>query len=102
MAKIAPHPGRILRDEFLAPLGRSASELASFIGTPTSRIERVIAEEVALTPGTAARLARAFPKTTSAWWLSLQTAYDVERVEAELGEELAAIEPFGQRPAWPW
>ncbi len=74
--KFAVHPGRILREEFMEPLGLSAIALARHIGVPRTRIERLVREETALTVDTAARLAAAF-KTSPAFWLNLQTAYDV-------------------------
>ncbi len=73
--KFAVHPGRILRDEYLAPLGWSAGQLAAHIGVPRTRIERLVKESVAMTPDTAIRLATAF-KTSPQFWLNLQTNYD--------------------------
>lgn len=54
------HPGEILRDEFLEPLGLSAGALARLLNVPRTRIERLVAEQTSLTPDTALRLARYF------------------------------------------
>jgi addiction module HigA family antidote len=59
--KLPPiHPGEILREEFLLPLGLSAGAVAKAIHVPRTRIERLAAESVELTPDTALRLARYF------------------------------------------
>jgi addiction module HigA family antidote len=52
------HPGEILRDEFLEPMGLSAGALARLLNVPRTRIERLVAEQTSLTPDTALRLAR--------------------------------------------
>jgi addiction module HigA family antidote len=74
--KFAVHPGRILREEFLEPTGLSAIALARHIDVPRTRIERLLREETAITVDTAARLAAAFG-TSAAFWMNLQTAYDL-------------------------
>jgi addiction module HigA family antidote len=74
--KCAVHPGRILRDEFLKPMGLSPIGLARHIDVPRTRIERLVREETAVTIDTAARLAAAFG-TTAAFWMNLQTAFDL-------------------------
>ena len=74
--KIAVHPGRILREEFMEPLGLSPIALARHLDVPRTRIERLVREETAMTVDTATRLAAAF-KTSAAFWMNLQTAYDL-------------------------
>lgn len=74
--KFAVHPGRILREEYLEPLGLSAGRLAAHVGVPRTRIERLAKEETAVTVDTAARLAAAL-KTTPQFWLNLQASYDL-------------------------
>lgn len=76
LLKIAVHPGRILREEYLEPSGVSPGKLAAHIGVPRTRIERLVKEETAMTIDTAKRLAAAF-KTTPNFWLNLQVNYDV-------------------------
>jgi len=84
------HPGEILRDEFLVPLGFSAGGLAKKLNVPRTRIERLVAEQTALTPDTALRLARFF-ETTPQFWMNLQTSYDLKVEAAAKAEEIAAI-----------
>lgn len=86
------HPGEILREEFLSPLGLTAYALAGAIHVPRTRVERLVREETALTPDTALRLARYFG-TTAEFWLNLQARHDVEILRAHLSDELAAIAP---------
>lgn len=84
------HPGEILREEYLAPLGMSAGALARKLNVPRTRIERLAAEDTALTVDTALRLARFFD-TTAEFWMNMQTAYDLKRRAADKQAELAAI-----------
>jgi addiction module HigA family antidote len=93
MAKRLPplHPGEVLREEFLVPLGLSAGALAKAMGVPRTRVERIVAETTGITADTALRLARAFG-TSAQLWLNLQNRYDVETAERAIGKELARIE----------
>lgn len=70
------HPGEILREEFLNPLGMTANALAMALKIPAPRINDIARERRAITPDTALRLARYFG-TTPEFWLNLQTAYDL-------------------------
>ena len=72
------HPGEVLREEFLRPLGLSAGALAKACGVPRTRIERLSNEETGLTADTALRLSKAFG-TSPELWLNLQTDYDIQR-----------------------
>ncbi len=95
MAKdpLAPvHPGEILREEFLAPLGMSAYALAAACHVPRTRIERLVREETPVTTDTALRLARYF-STTPEFWLGLQTRFDLEQASNALGSGITAIRP---------
>lgn len=82
--KFAVHPGRILCDEYLSPLGLSAGKLAAHLGVPRTRIERLAKEEVSMTPETANLLSAAF-KTSPAFWLNLQTNFDVATMKPPRG-----------------
>ncbi|WP_416798406.1 HigA family addiction module antitoxin [Ciceribacter azotifigens] len=84
------HPGEILRDEFLQPLGLSAGALSKKLNVPRTRIERLVAEQTALTPDTALRLARFFD-TSPQFWMNLQTSYDLKVEATAKAEEIAAI-----------
>ena len=81
LLKFAVSPGRILRDEYLAPLGLSAGRLAKALGVPRTRIERIVSEETAVSVDTALRLAAYF-RTTPQFWLTLQTNWDLARADA--------------------
>ncbi len=76
MLKFAVHPGRILREEFMTPLGLSSISLARHIDVPRTRIERLVQEETSMTVDTASRLSAALG-TSAAFWMNLQTAYDL-------------------------
>jgi addiction module HigA family antidote len=78
------HPGEILREEFLVPLGLSAHALAMALKVPAPRINDIVRERRAITPDTALRLAR-YLGTTAQFWLNLQTSYDLKITEKAMG-----------------
>lgn len=71
------HPGEILREEFLRPLGLSVNALAGELRVPATRIHEIVNERRGITADTAVRLARYFD-TSPEVWLNLQTAYDLK------------------------
>lgn len=71
-------PGEILKEEFLVPLGISASDLAKRLDVPTNRITRLINGQAAMTVETATLLSAAL-STTPEFWMNLQLHYDLER-----------------------
>jgi addiction module HigA family antidote len=79
------HPGEILSEEFLAPLGMSAHQLALALRVPATRINDIVNEKRGVTADTALRLARYFG-TTAKFWLNLQAAYELEVAEDQLGQ----------------
>lgn len=81
------HPGEILREEFMVPLGLSASALAKALHINAPRINDIVRERRAITPDTAIRLARYFG-TTAQFWLNLQTSFDLKRAELEDGKRI--------------
>ena len=87
------HPGEVLREEFLIPLGLSQYRLAKEIGVTEARISAICSGKRAITADTALRLA-AFFGTTSAFWLGLQADYDTEETAQRLVKELASIHRF--------
>lgn len=91
--KIIPaiHPGEILRQEYLAPLGMSAGALAKKLHVPRTRIERIATEQAPITTNTALRLAKFFD-TTPEFWMSMQTAYDLSEEAEAMATELAEID----------
>jgi addiction module HigA family antidote len=88
----AIHPGEILREEFLGPLGLSPYAVAAACRVPRTRIERLAREETPVTADTALRLGRFFG-TGPEFWLNLQTAHDLVTASAETGD-IEAIVPL--------
>lgn len=86
------HPGEILREEFMAPLGLSAGAVAKALNLPRSRIERIVKEEIGISADTALRLGRYF-RTSHLFWLDLQIRVESETLLAEIGAELDGISP---------
>mgnify|MGYP003473790744 FL=1 len=74
------HPGEILREEYLAPLGLSAHALAMALRVPAPRINDIVRQRRAVTPDTAMRLARYFGGDAESW-LALQVAHDLRKAE---------------------
>ena len=94
MAEIDPvHPGEVLMEEFLAPLGVTQHRLAVEIGVPPRRINEIVHGKRRITADTALRLARFFG-TTDRFWLNLQTRYDLEIEKDHLGASLETIRPL--------
>ena len=88
MNKMRPiHPGEILREEFLEPLGLSANALAVALRVPAPRINDLVRERRGVTPDTALRLARYFG-TTPQFWLNLQASYDLKIALRDTGSRI--------------
>ncbi len=86
--KMAPiHPGEVLQEEFLKPLGLSQHRLALDIGVDPRRINEITLGKRSVTANTALRLARYFD-TSPEFWIGLQTQYDLDVEEDELGDRL--------------
>ncbi len=81
------HPGEILKEEFLEPLGLSQYRVAVDISVPPRRINEIVHGKRAISADTALRLARYFG-TTDRFWLNLQTHYDLELQRDRLGKRL--------------
>lgn len=71
------HPGEVLREDYLAPLGMSVNALAMQLGVPATRIHEIVKERRAVTADTAARLARFFGGDAASW-LVMQANYDLK------------------------
>lgn len=82
-----PHPGEILRTEFLDEMNLSQYRLALDTGIPHSRVTAIIKGQRAVTPDTALRLARYFG-TSAEFWLGLQKEYDLRKAREELGSTI--------------
>jgi addiction module HigA family antidote len=74
--RVPTHPGEILREEFLIPLGQTQVALAEHIGVPLQRVNELVRGKRGVTPETAWLLAQAL-NTTPEFWLNLQAAYDL-------------------------
>ncbi len=81
------HPGEILLEEFLKPMGLSQNKLAVNIGVPARRINEIVLEKRKITADTALRLGRFFG-TSSEFWLGLQSQYDLDIAADVLGDRL--------------
>jgi addiction module HigA family antidote len=81
------HPGEVLLEDFMKPLGLSQYRLAKDIGVTPIRISQIVNGQRAITVDTALRLARYFG-TSAAVWLRLQMRYDLEVAEKELQEKI--------------
>jgi antitoxin HigA-1 len=87
------HPGEILREEYLVPLGLSANALARALGVTTARVNDIVRERRGITGDTALRLARYFG-TDAQSWLNLQAAYELRLAEIETGKAIErAVKP---------
>ena len=94
MNKMRPiHPGEVLREEFLDPLGLSAHAIAQALRVPAPRVNDIVRERRSVSPDTALRLARHFG-TTPQFWLNLQASYDLKIAMREAGAKIAReVEP---------
>jgi addiction module HigA family antidote len=81
------HPGEVLLEEFLKPMGISQNRVAINIGVPARRINEIVLGKRGITADTALRLARFFG-TSAEFWLGLQAQYDLDVASEELGERL--------------
>lgn len=81
------HPGEVLLEEFLKPMGLSQNRVAFNIGVPPRRINEIVLQKRRITADTALRLARFFG-TSPEFWLGLQAQYDLDVTSDELGERL--------------
>ena len=88
-----PHPGEILLEEFLEPMGISAYRLAKDIGVPQMRISEIIAGKRAVTVDTGLRLSRYFG-LHDGFWTGLQLDHDAALAKDALADVLAGIKPM--------
>jgi addiction module HigA family antidote len=86
------HPGEVLREDFLMPLGLSEYRLAKDLGVPPRRINEIVKGKRAVTADTALRLSRYFGWPAEVW-LNLQSRYDRQIAEAEMQSVLKRIKP---------
>ena len=97
--KLPPiHPGEVLWEDFMQPLGLSQYRVAKDIGVPTLRISQIVRGQRAITADTALRLARYF-STSAVVWTRLQARYDLEIAELQKGEQIAREVKVLARPS---
>lgn len=89
---IAVHPGEILREEYMAPLGLTANALALALGIPATRVHDITHERRGISTDTAMRLAR-YLGTDMEMWVNLQAQYEAALLEERKGAEFARITP---------
>jgi addiction module HigA family antidote len=92
------HPGEMLREEFLKPLGLTSYAVAKACGVPRTRIERIVRKELGISAETALRLSRFFG-TSAEFWLNLQTRYDMLTAQRAIAKELKRITPLNREAA---
>ena len=94
MAKKLPpvHPGEILREEFMKPLGLSSNALARALDVTPARINEIAREKRGISADTALRLARFFSTDVQSW-MNLQTHYDIQCAEDAAGRAIQRITP---------
>lgn len=89
------HPGEVLREDYLVPLGLSVNALAVALGVPATRIHEIVKERRAVTADTAARLAQYFGGDAASW-LVMQANYDLQTLPtlSEIQRQVPAREPL--------
>ena len=90
------HPGEMLREEFLTPMGISQRDLADAIHVPYQRINELINQKRGVTPSTALRLAKFFGVSAD-YWLNLQVRWDLYWALEDEKSEIASIRKFQQQ-----
>lgn len=87
------HPGEILLEEFLLPMGISQNRLASVIAVPPRRINEIVLGKRAITADTALRLAKAFG-TSVQFWMGLQDEYELREARSIIKDQLDQVMPI--------
>lgn len=87
------HPGEVLAEEFLIPLGITAYRLSKDIGIPQTRISEIIKCRRRITADTALRLSKYF-NNSAKFWLGLQNDFDIEEENRQLADELNSIKQY--------
>jgi addiction module HigA family antidote len=98
--KLKPvHPGEILREEFMKPLGLSMNKMAMDLRVPVTRIAEIVAERRSVTADSALRFARYF-KNSATFWMNLQSRYDLEVAQDELAAKVERdVQPLETAPS---
>lgn len=96
--RVPPHPGEMLLEDFLQPLGLTQRELADAIGVPYQRVNEIVRRRRGVTPSTALRLAR-FLGTSPGFWMNLQLTWDLFHAQQVDEQDLERISPFSKSSA---
>ena len=91
--RMPTHPGEMLREEFLEPMGITQRELANGIQVPYQRINELSNGKRGVTPSTALRLEKFFG-TTAGFWMNLQLRWDLYRAQQSEARQLEKIKPY--------
>lgn len=92
--KLAPiHPGEVLMEDFILPLGITQHRVAVAVGVPPRRINEIVHGQRRITADTALRLGRYFG-TSAQFWINLQSRYDLDIEQDSLGDALDTIQPL--------
>jgi addiction module HigA family antidote len=87
------HPGEVLKEEFLDPMGLSVYRLARETGLPQTRLGQIIRGDRSITAETAVKIGR-YLNTGAEFWMNLQALYDIEEAERRLNKEIKSIHPY--------
>lgn len=93
--RVPTHPGEMLLEDFLQPLGLTQRELADAIGVPYQRVNEIVRRRRGVTPSTALRLAR-FLDTSPGVWMNLQLTWDLFHAQQIEEEDLKRVSPFSK------
>jgi addiction module HigA family antidote len=91
--RVPTHPGEMLLEEFLKPMGMTQQQLARQIRVPFQRVNELVNRRRGVTPATALRLSRLFGNTPD-FWMNLQIRWDLYRAQKKEAEILKKIEPL--------
>lgn len=91
--RVPTHPGEMLLEEFLVPMGLTQRELANSLNVPYQRINEIINERRGMTPKTALRLAKFF-NVSADLWMNLQLRWDLYYAQQDEAEQLKKIHPY--------
>ena len=89
-SRIATHPGEMLIEEFLKPMGVTQGRFANHLGIPLQRVNEIVNGKRGVTPETALLFSAAL-RTTPEFWINLQSSYDLARARSEMAKFPAAI-----------
>ncbi len=91
--RIPTHPGEMLKEEFLRPMGITQQELANALHVSSQRIHEIINQKRRITPGTALRLAKFFGMSAD-FWMNLQQRWDLYHTQQKEKDEIKNIRPY--------